>query len=257
MNSYNASWSKTHTTFLFLIVISMVLISFKFGPDYREFTWFVIMLLFFLFTLIAGHGITGVWKGLFIDERNEISLSRLQMILWTIIILSSYLTIALTNIAVGWQNPLAIAIPNELWIAMGISTTSMVGSPLLLSQKKQKKFETIDLALMANKLYDQGEDPNDFDAVGGILVRNNPQNAKWANLFRGEELTNAAHLDLAKIQMFFFTIVILIAYAASISSLLAPDDIRIDALPALDQSVVILLSISHGGYLVNKTLPQK
>ena len=75
-------------------------------------------------------------------------------------------------------------------------------------------------------------------------------------MFRGEEQGNAGHLDLSKIQMFFFTIVLLVAYAASINALISADDIRIDALPDLDSSMVVLLSISHAGYLVNKAIPQ-
>ena len=40
--------------------------------------------------VIAGLGITGVWRGAFIDERNMISLPRFQMLVWTVLVLSAY-----------------------------------------------------------------------------------------------------------------------------------------------------------------------
>ena len=100
--------------------------------------WVVNLILLAAFATIAGQGITGLWRGLLIDERNKISLSRLQITLWTIVVLSGFLTAAFSNLASGQPNPLAIAIPSELWPLMGISTTSLVASPLIKSTKKAK-----------------------------------------------------------------------------------------------------------------------
>src|SRR5690242_9175502 len=93
------------------------------------------MVLMALFTTIAGHGVVGLWHGVLIDERNRLSLSRLQMVLWTIIVLSGFLIAALWNISRGVDAPLEINVPKELWLLMGISVTSLVGSPLILSTK--------------------------------------------------------------------------------------------------------------------------
>jgi hypothetical protein len=89
-----------------------------------------------IFAAIAGQGITGLWRGLLIDERNKISLSRLQRTLWTIVVLSGFLTAALSNLEAGQPDPLAISAPSELWLLMGISTTSLVASPLIKSTKR-------------------------------------------------------------------------------------------------------------------------
>ncbi|MCK4458266.1 MAG: hypothetical protein KAT13_01350, partial [Methanosarcinales archaeon] len=97
----------------------------------RRKAWFSVMALMTLSIIIAGHGATGRWAGLLIDERNRMSLSRLQMILWTAIILSGLLVAALSNTTLGAKDPLAIALPEELWMLMGISTASLVGSPLI------------------------------------------------------------------------------------------------------------------------------
>ena len=49
--------------------------------------------------MIAGPGITGVWRGPFLDERNMIGLSRFQMLVWTILVLSAYGALAVTRAA--------------------------------------------------------------------------------------------------------------------------------------------------------------
>ena len=49
--------------------------------------WYANLALMSLFVFIAGRAITGRWRGVFIDERNKVSLSRLQMLLWTVVVL--------------------------------------------------------------------------------------------------------------------------------------------------------------------------
>jgi hypothetical protein len=95
-------------------------------------SWLVMLVLMITFLVVAGAAITGLRRGLLIDGRNKISLSRFQLIAWTVVVLSAFLTAALFNIRAGADDPLAIAIPEQLWILMGISTTSLIGSPLLL-----------------------------------------------------------------------------------------------------------------------------
>lgn len=43
--------------------------------------WIGTLILLAGFANVAGHGILGLWTGLLIDERNKMSLSKLQMIL--------------------------------------------------------------------------------------------------------------------------------------------------------------------------------
>src|SRR5262245_8399562 len=52
--------------------------------------WCGQMVLLAAFVLVAGNGITGYWRGAFIDSTNRISLSRFQMIAWTILLVSAY-----------------------------------------------------------------------------------------------------------------------------------------------------------------------
>jgi hypothetical protein len=56
--------------------------------------------------------------------------------LWTIVVLSAFFAAVLSNLMAGQPNPLAIAVPSELWLLMGISTTSLVSSLLIKSTKR-------------------------------------------------------------------------------------------------------------------------
>ncbi|MBC8492185.1 MAG: hypothetical protein H8D43_00255 [Chloroflexi bacterium] len=181
------------------------------------------------------------------------------MVLWTIIVLSGWLTAALANIAAKATDPLSIAIPEQIWLAMGIATTSLVGSPLILSTKKAKKPKKEEhertIGLMAKE---EGVDVDTLKGkvttVGQVLVNKDPKDARVSDMFKGEETGNAAQLDLAKIQMFFFTLILVFAYAAALSAKLAGTG-NIDQFPPLSESMVALLAISHTGYLTNKAIP--
>ena len=225
-----ARWTTQHTLGQLLIIVAIAVVGVA-APAWHMnelVTWLIIVALFLAFLFIVGHGITGRLQGLLIDERNKMSLSRLQMVLWTMVILSGLLTIALSNIGRGAATPLAIVVPTQVWLLMGISTTSLVGSPLLKSNKM---------------------------AQGKIKVREDLHDAEVADLFRGEENTNCNVLDLAKVQMFFFTLVLVLAYAVLLGSLFANTTGPIGGLPDIDPSMTTLLGISHAGYLANKAVP--
>ena len=100
-------WTGWHTVGLLIIIVLMVLVGLLIPLRARLWAWVVNLILLAAFATIAGQGITGLWRGLLIDERNKISLSRLQVTLWTIVVLSGFLTTALSNLASGQPNPLS------------------------------------------------------------------------------------------------------------------------------------------------------
>ena len=80
-------------------------------------------------------------------------------------------------------------------------------------------------------------------------------------MFQGDEIGNTTHVDLAKVQMFLFTVVALGAFAAMIAKGLRhlPADPAklaeaLKQLPLLPEGLVAILGISHAGYLANKTV---
>lgn len=173
--------------------------------------------------IVAGRGVTGLWLGALVDDRNKISLSRLQMILWTVVILGAFLAAALTNIGnVGGAHPLAIGVPEQLRFLMGISTTALVASPLIRSTKR-------DVAPPA-------KDDKDKEAVRARLDLVAKQRGLDPN---GEP---------------FFTLVLVVAYVAVLVAEFGEGG-PVLSLPALDTGMVTLLGISHGGYLAYKATP--
>lgn len=122
-------WTEWHDLSLVFMIAVIGLVGLLAAPVFPVASWLLILLLLTAFTVVTGHGVTGLWHGLLVDGRNRLSLSRLQTILWTLLVLSGFLTAALFNIAL--RQP-------DLWLLMGISLTSLVGSPLIIQSKKSK-----------------------------------------------------------------------------------------------------------------------
>ncbi len=251
------NWKSLHTIGLALILIIMLLII----PLIPGLNWPANLVALLVFSLIIGHGITGSWKGVFVDERNKVSLSRLQLLLWTIILLSAFITVALNQI--NGSKKIEIVMDEQLWVLMGISTTSLIGSPLIKSTKTTKssnKEETKKtIQSLGGTIAENGavDDTSEVNTNGQIVVNKSIKKAGIADLFKGEETGNAAAVDLAKTQMFFFTMITMIAYIVLLYSKIYGDGIINNefTFPSFDSSLLGLLGISHSGYLVNKAIP--
>ncbi len=251
-----------HPYFWGLLLLILVLTTGLFGWKYPTDTpnqvnqiWIILMVLLTLFAIIAGRGITGMWRGVLIDERNKLSLSRLQLAVWTILIIASFLTAVLINIHRGQVDPLSITLHPTLWGLLGISTASLVGSPLIKTTKKDTPANEEERARTFALLKTQGVDTEKIDTKGQVVINQEPDFASWADLFKGDEVGNAAHLDLGKIQMFYFTLIVWFAYAVAIGSLFNSSSGKITEFPDVSSGMVALLGISHAGYLANQAVP--
>lgn len=335
-------------------------------------SWLVNMLVFAAIAVFLGKKISGRYAGVFIDERKQMSLSRMQMALWTVLLLSAWLTSVVSNYATGkklsdskpsaqplhvtttpstlalspkaanpgdrvsltgtgfgaakgsqnlniegiavgasdiksWSDTqidfilptrewtvnqevrvgvtvndsstansettlvvlsstpnavssaLDVAIPSELWGALGISLVSLVGSPLVLSKKRGQtasKAKVDDMIFeLAEK--DRLDDKSKPTAEGVLVVKDHSDDARFVDMFRGDEVSNSTYFDLSKVQMFFFTLALVFAYAVAIGEMfLRAKGGMITSLPALSAGFVALLGLSHAGYLANKAVPR-
>src|SRR5262245_20912403 len=121
-------WQSSHTFATVALAIGIAVIGWIVPFTSVRLAWALILALLIAFLLVAGDGITGRWAGVLIDERNKMSLSRFQLVLWTALLLSAFLAIAIARVREGMvADPLSIALPQELWMLMGISTASLVG----------------------------------------------------------------------------------------------------------------------------------
>ena len=116
--------------FLFLIVA----VSFALTSLPSVWAWIIFSALMILLAFVISSGVTGSWRGLLIGEQNRFSLSRLQMVAWTLPILAAFLAAAIHNIRAGSEDPLTIAIPAAVWQLMGcitfISVSTYTGGTL-------------------------------------------------------------------------------------------------------------------------------
>lgn len=222
--------------------------------------WVASMVLLVLALMVLGKRLTAQWSGVLIDERNRISLSRFQLVLWTVLVLPTLVTAATVGLRLEFPRPLDILVPAELWLLLGISGASFVTAPVVLQSKTQQKtVEPHPSAL--------GDGTRNMAAFGRLAVNAEPKEASWSDLFAGDDDTNSGSVDLSKVQQFFFSVLTVLIYGAAVFQMLsrltvsgcavkgekgAPDFVYAACLPELSGGIVALLGISHLAYIAAK-----
>lgn len=214
-------------------------------------SYVTLMGLMIAFMIVLGLKICGRFAGILINDRNLMSLSRFQMILWTVLILSAFLTAAIERIHFrGTADALAIALDEKLWMLLGISTASLVGTPLIHSTKKVKEPQP-DAIGKASKALKQPETEIAANCQGVLYANPDAKDAEFTDMFEGDEVGNTAYIDVSKVQMFLFTLIAVLSYGTVLfnwlsgwQSLLNPA-----AFPVLSAGLIAILGISHAGFL--------
>lgn len=249
---------ETKDTVRFLLV-TIVLISVVgvlyviVDQEYVVWVWIFAMLAVSIDLAFVGKGVRNVWYGVLVGDRNQISLSNLQVYLWFTVILSGWLFLALSN------NTLNITVPEQVLGLLGISSGTTVAAIAINGQKKNAA-ATSEAADAVQEQLDKAKEelkPEDPEAVSrrGVLVTyTDPTKASLGDLFTGDEVGNALSVDPGKVQMFFFTLLVAIAYASQVGYWLTFSEPG-TALPDLSAGMVALLGISHVGYLGTKYAP--
>jgi len=216
--------------------------------------WIFVIVLITAIVATIGKMKNGKVLGIAIDGRNKYSLSRLQMTFWTILVIATIYTFTLWNLGFS-VTPMNFVVPPVLWALMGISSISLVGSPLILNNKP-----------------------------ASVVVKNaSPVSAQWTDLIAGEENGNRQTVDLARVQMLLITIVVGVSYTIMIAMVLArakasatviaatenkvaaataaakamgasTTDATILSFPEMSAGIIALLTISHAGYLTYKAV---
>lgn len=249
---------------LFLLVATAILLplSHPIAAADRPLLWGLVMAAQLVFFALAGKGINGRWAGILIDARNKISLSRFQMAGWTVVVLASTISAALCNIAEAGPatgtlagGALGFSIDGNLLAAMGLASASLVGTPIILnaSSGRPQPPETAQAAQnrMAATL---GADAADMNAAGPVFGWSDASLARWSDMFRGDDTTGAHTVDLAKVQQFAVTLLLLGAWSSGMLDTLRQEG-PITALPTFSQGFLWLLGVSHGSYLAAKAAP--
>jgi hypothetical protein len=288
--------TKTVTTVASAVLIVLILLVAWMVPITEAFP--IVMVLLLTFCVLLGIVICKNPLGILISEQNVMSLSRFQTALWTVIVISAFLVIAIARIKNGvladeegieLADPLNITLGKDLLALLGISVASLVGSPLIAATKKSKTPDPNAVTATARELVrldnipdsvkeaQTSSDPAPADSAAkrqiaavrpspdlasaiknsaqGILYSNPAVgDASFGDIFEGNELGNAAHVDLSKVQMFFFTVVVAVAYVVALWDVISTNAIygADFAFPGLSDGMVGLLGISNAGYLAAK-----
>jgi len=127
-----------------------------------------------------------------------------------------------------------------------------VGSPLILSTKKDQEPVPSTIQKTAQMTGESPEDVN-ADKQGTLYANPTLSDARLTDMFEGDELSNTARLDLAKVQMFYFTIIAALCFFVMVfESLGTQSPVDLKQLPLLPDGFVAILGISHAGYLASK-----
>jgi hypothetical protein len=220
----------------------------------RAGTWLATLVLFAAALALAGLMLKKRWDGIFIDERNKISLSRFQLILWTLLLVSALLTAGLSNVIIGATSPLEIEVPPSVWALLGIGSFTLVAAPAILQRKADNPAPLRMAEIRSNLASTDAIAANGVGAVGEVVTKGSTADARWRDIIRGDT-NDADYVDVSKVQQLAFTILLLTVYGTALFNLLKPVAL-ITKFPPVDGGFVALLGLSHAAYLAYKAVPK-
>lgn len=256
-----ADWIPSQLRWFFGLLISSEIAD---GGDVSIFHLYIFAMIGLTLLFVAlGIGVSGRWYGVLLSKQNRISLSLIQVIAWTIVLMAAYTIYAAFNIGLmGEASTRAGTDANQLypvfqawsWAVMGIAIASPMASSLIKGRKESappddrtaRVFSTFDLQL---KPLESNRDPGD---------------ASIADIFLGEDQDDHTRLDITRAQHVIITALLLFTYAGWIS--IAVDGFTPEqllgafpqALPVLAQfpdpgaTFTGLLLLTHGTYIAGK-----
>lgn len=168
---------------------------------------------------------TDVKGGLFIGFDNRYSNSKVQMVIWTFLVVFSYLTIyaerALATLLTNLSFSSLIDIPENLGIVMGISAGSFVGAKAITSAK----------------------------ASAGVIANERGNNPSLTDLITN----NSKTIDLGDAQMFIWTLIAMGIYLVNVLRMWWFLDPSVEfSLPNVDSTLLILTGVSQAAYVGKK-----
>jgi hypothetical protein len=168
--------------------------------------------------------------GILVDDRGRFSLTHLQLVAWTAVILSLVCGVCLGRWFDGLADPLGFSIPSQVLGLLGVAA----GSAVVASGVKSTK---------------------DTTAPKQVAASNQVDKPRLEQIFLAEEGAFADKvIDVAKFQGFIVTVVLIIAYVGlAIQTINDAGSVeKLTALPAFSATFLTLLGISQGTYVLGK-----
>lgn len=204
--------------------------------------WAVELALVVATVMALGAACNGAWFGILVDGRNRISLSRLQIVAWTVLFAATFAAVLVWNGTMA--STVGLDVPEAAWLLMAMSGISAAGTPLILSAKPDPGAAAAP--------------PNPRDGAkyldGVVVKRRAGLRASWWDILLGDEAGNADAIDIGKVQQLLLSGAAWLAYAAAVGHLLwaTAAHAPVSALPAMPGSFLALIGASHATYLAYK-----
>jgi hypothetical protein len=198
-------------TLLFLIALLLCALWIWADQQTLQYQWIAVSAVIVGMCMFAGWLVNGRLDGILIDERNRISLSRLQWMTWFIVLLGGYFAAAVWNVRYMEHWDIKGHFPDmqaDLWALLGIVSASAVASNLIVDRKKSQTGQASNAAVNTAALPTSGQS----DQVGSMDRNFAPGEANWADLFLGEEVANRYVVDISRLQKLFVTVLLAVAY---------------------------------------------
>jgi hypothetical protein len=201
--------------------------------------WLLVLTALLIICAMAGILTKQRAMGILIDERNRISLARVQWVSWFLVLSSSYFVGSVWDAIFG-DLP---AIEPNLFGLIGITSGSAVVSQLVVDAKKREPATA-----------QQPADP----LVGKIDVNNTPAEASWQDLYLGEEEANRYTVDVSRLQKLVATIILVAVYCRMVWLAFTQASVDYEAftMPVVGSNFIVLLGSSHAAYLAYKATPK-
>jgi len=184
--------------------------------------------------------------GILIDERKRFSLNRLQLVMWTLLVLSTLVGLFVSYLNGQTTLGSVFKIDQNLLVLMGISVGSATTAGAVKSAKDLNPNVRVQRAGILAPTTAAVAIAN---AARVPLPASTEPPAHFSQIFLEEEGSRIDEVvDVTKFQNFFFTLAIGLTYVVLVA--------KQHGYPTFDNNVLWLLGISHAGYVAGK-LPTK
>jgi hypothetical protein len=208
--------------------------------------WALGVLVILVMAWLLGWAIRGTPLGALTTRENRLSLSRLQLLVWTPIVLSAFMVGAGFLMGVDRTRPPLPEYGWQIWALLGISLSTTAASAGLNQTKREQP---------------AAEAPN--SAHGLLAFNTTADGPSVLDLFTGDEVGNEGQLDVSRFQQFLITALLFFLFVGLLvgqwwSVTPAPwgEWAKNEAIPHLSETFIALLGISHAGYLAFKAVPK-
>jgi hypothetical protein len=240
--------------FVTTLVVAVALALTRQTPQYRLFSW-ILIAAGVLAVIIAVSRSDTPFAGLLVDETNRFNLPYLLTMGWLLLVVSGYLACSIWNVTAIWKPdpqtplPVAIQIPDALWILAGIVGADVIADGIIRQQRRHRAPRP-DQVFEAQRVMATAP-------TGTLYVRPATEEPRLSDLVTYGELGAQDTPDPAAIQKLLFQIAALVVYAVALGRLIYLTEplTLIARFPDIPSGFLALLGVSTAVSITNSSVP--